>query len=139
MCLTVCVCARVSVCIHISIFPNIYVTLCFLLPVESSERYTGSLLVLSVNIHLFFSLLSFPLHLPWYFCFSPLCFGCKLTALKRLPFMRTRSKEKDKEKAIYRRSMCKTSNSPPSVLPPPPIAPPPLACACLPPSPSLLS
>lgn len=33
---------------------------------------------------------------------------CALTAIKRLPFMRNRSKDKDKAKAIYRRSMCKT-------------------------------
>lgn len=35
-----------------------------------------------------------------------------VTALKKLPFMRNRSKEKDREKAVYRRSMCKTSDSP---------------------------
>uniref|UniRef100_A0A8C3AZR6 Coiled-coil domain containing 88A n=1 Tax=Cyclopterus lumpus TaxID=8103 RepID=A0A8C3AZR6_CYCLU len=33
----------------------------------------------------------------------------KSSTLKRLPFMRNRSKDKDKAKAIYRRSMCKTS------------------------------
>lgn len=37
--------------------------------------------------------------------------GCAVTAIKRLPFMRSRSKDKDKAKAIYRRSMCKTSVS----------------------------
>ncbi|KAK0150013.1 Girdin [Merluccius polli] len=30
------------------------------------------------------------------------------STLKRLPFMRNRSKDKDKAKAVYRRSMCKT-------------------------------
>uniref|UniRef100_A0A8B9HN69 Coiled-coil domain containing 88A n=1 Tax=Astyanax mexicanus TaxID=7994 RepID=A0A8B9HN69_ASTMX len=41
------------------------------------------------------------------------------STLKRLPFMRNRSKEKDKEKAIYRRSMCKSPDGywlPPFVL-----------------------
>ena len=54
--------------------------------------------------------------------------GCPVTALKRLPFMRNRPKEKDKVKAIYRRSMCKISGS--LVLPPSP------PCGlCLPPTP----
>lgn len=47
-------------------------------------------------------------------CPSSVCLsisGCALTAMKRLPFMRNRSKDKDKAKAIYRRSMCKTSDS----------------------------
>uniref|UniRef100_A0A671QQ95 Girdin-like n=1 Tax=Sinocyclocheilus anshuiensis TaxID=1608454 RepID=A0A671QQ95_9TELE len=34
------------------------------------------------------------------------------SALKKLPFMRNRSKEKDQVKAVYRRSMCKTSARP---------------------------
>ena len=47
--------------------------------------------------------------------------GCALTAIKRLPFMRNRSKDKDKAKAIYRRSMCKTSDSRHASLPLPPL------------------
>lgn len=47
------------------------------------------------------------------FCLSflPSVSGCSVAALKRLPFMRNRSKDKDKDKAIYRRSMCKTAVS----------------------------
>uniref|UniRef100_A0A3Q3NP31 Coiled-coil domain containing 88A n=1 Tax=Labrus bergylta TaxID=56723 RepID=A0A3Q3NP31_9LABR len=41
------------------------------------------------------------------------------STLKRLPFMRNRSKDKDKAKAIYRRSMCKTSVSRHASRPPP--------------------
>lgn len=47
--------------------------------------------------------------------------GCTLTAIKRLPFMRNRSKDKDKAKAIYRRSMCKTSVGRHASPPPPPL------------------
>lgn len=59
---------------------------------------------------------------------TPVCFLLPLvafypvTALKKLPFMRNRSKEKDRVKAVYRRSMCKTPDSPhppcSSLLPP---------------------
>ncbi|KAA8583575.1 hypothetical protein FQN60_014783 [Etheostoma spectabile] len=60
---------------------------------------------------LLFLLFSF-LHLPWAcsvalsVCLSVcLSLAVILTAIKRLPFMRNRSKDKDKAKAIYRRSM----------------------------------
>lgn len=73
----------------------------------------------------FFLLLSFPPPLLGLFCRLPPLFvsGCALTAIKRLPFMRNRSKDKDKAKAIYRRSMCKIAvsrhaNLPLSPLPP---------------------
>lgn len=62
---------------------------------------------------LFLLLLSFPPPLLGLFCRLPpsLVSGCALTAIKRLPFMRNRSKDKDKAKAIYRRSMCKIAVS----------------------------
>lgn len=62
---------------------------------------------------LLFLLLSFPPPLLGMFCrLSPsFVSGCALTAIKRLPFMRNRSKDKDKAKAIYRRSMCKIAVS----------------------------
>lgn len=45
----------------------------------------------------------------WHVAFLSLAARCPVTALKKLPFMRNRSKEKDRVKAVYRRSMCKTS------------------------------
>lgn len=62
----------------------------------------------SYFLFVFFSSTSFALVLSSLFPVRPSVSGCALTAIKRLPFMRNRSKDKDKAKAIYRRSMCKT-------------------------------
>ena len=95
--------------------------------VRESERVCRSLvgslswLLSFVNVGMF-SPSSLHLHLSFcgliaFHLFLAFCYPA--TALKRLPFMRNRSKEKDKEKAIYRRSMCKSPDGyqlPPFVL-----------------------